>query len=239
MKIFRKIIFSFGLLLNSSLLFAQYKVTFVINQLPAYQKTNDKIYLVGNFNNWNPGNEKFVLKTVNGKESITIELPKGVYEYKFTEGSWDKVESGNNGFPTENRKMTIEQDTTINIKIQHWADHFPKKARVSTASKNVHVIDTAFFIPQLNRHRRIWIYLPADYANTNKKYPVLYMHDGQNVFDDATSGFGEWGVDEALDTLGPKHKEIIVVAIDNGGDKRINEYSPYDMPKYGKGEGDQ
>lgn len=135
--------------------------------------------------------------------------------------------------------MTIEQDTTITIEIQHWADHFPKKTRVSTASKNVHVIDTAFFIPQLNRYRRIWIYLPADYAKTNKKYPVLYMHDGQNVFDDATSGFGEWGVDEALDTLDPKHKEIIVVAIDNGGNKRINEYSPYDMPKYGKGEGDK
>ena len=63
------------------------------------------------------------------------------------------------------------------------------------------------------------------------------MHDGQNVFDDATSAYGEWGVDEALDSLGKKHREIIVVAIDNGADKRINEYSPYDMEKYGKGEG--
>jgi predicted alpha/beta superfamily hydrolase len=64
------------------------------------------------------------------------------------------------------------------------------------------------------------------------------MHDGQNVFDEATSAYGEWGVDEALDTLGAQHKEIIVVAIDNGGDKRLNEYSPYDMEQYGKGEGD-
>jgi predicted alpha/beta superfamily hydrolase len=68
---------------------------------------------------------------------------------------------------------------------------------------------------------------------------VLYMQDGQNVFDEATSAYGEWGVDEALDSLGTQHKEIIVVAIDNGGDKRINEYSPYDMEKYGKGEGNQ
>jgi predicted alpha/beta superfamily hydrolase len=65
------------------------------------------------------------------------------------------------------------------------------------------------------------------------------MHDGQNVFDEATSAYGEWGVDEALDTLGTRYKEIMVVAIDNSGDKRINEYSPYDMEKYGKGEGDQ
>lgn len=65
------------------------------------------------------------------------------------------------------------------------------------------------------------------------------MHDGQNVFEDSTSFSGEWGVDEALDTLGNKIKETIVVAIDNGGDKRINEYSPYDMERFGKGEGDQ
>jgi predicted alpha/beta superfamily hydrolase len=64
------------------------------------------------------------------------------------------------------------------------------------------------------------------------------MHDGQNVFDDSTSFSGEWGVDETLDTLEIKTKEVIVVAIDNGGDKRMNEYSPYDMDRFGKGEGD-
>ena len=64
------------------------------------------------------------------------------------------------------------------------------------------------------------------------------MHDGQNVFDNATSGFGEWGVDEALDTLAKMHGEMIVVAVDHGAEKRINEYSPFDMQKYGKGEGD-
>ena len=47
------------------------------------------------------------------------------------------------------------------------------------------------------------------------------------------------GVDEALDTLGPMHREIIVVGIDNGADKRLNEYSPFDMERYGRGEGDQ
>jgi predicted alpha/beta superfamily hydrolase len=68
------------------------------------------------------------------------------------------------------------------------------------------------------------------------------MHDGQNVFDDATSFSGEWGVDEAIDTLGLKTKECIVVGIDNGGSKRLNEYSPYDFSlqggQKGNGEGD-
>ena len=135
--------------------------------------------------------------------------------------------------------MKLSSDTVINLTIEEWADHFAKKPRASTASKNVHVIDTAFLIPQLKRTRRIWIYLPPGYNSSNKKYAVLYMHDGQNVFDDSTSFAGEWGVDETLDSISTRKKEIIVVAIDNGGAKRINEYCPYDMEKFGKGEGDQ
>jgi metallo-beta-lactamase class B len=64
------------------------------------------------------------------------------------------------------------------------------------------------------------------------------MHDGQNVFDAATSGFGEWGVDETLDSLhaagGP---DAIVVAVDHGGTKRLDEYSPWRNARYGGGEG--
>lgn len=234
-----KFTFCCAVLLNSFFSNAQYKVNFILDKLPSYQNLSDTIYLVGNFNNWNPHDPKFALRQINGEYGITIQLPKGTFEFKFTEGGWDKVESGNNGFPTENRRFVLQTDTTINVEIEHWADHFPKKERLSTANKNVRVLDNNFFIPQLNRYRRIWIYLPESYPGSDKTYPVLYMHDGQNVFDDATSGFGEWGVDEALDSLGPKYKEIIVVAIDNGGDKRLNEYSPYDMDKYGKGEGDK
>src|SRR4028118_338545 len=115
------------------------------------------------------------------------------------------------------------------------AQHTAKK---STATRNVKIISTNFYIPQLNRYRRIWIYLPESYASSRKKYPVLYMHDGQNVFEDSTSFSGEWGVDETLDTLASKTSECIVVAIDNGGDKRMNEYAPYNMERFGKGEGD-
>lgn len=95
----------------------------------------------------------------------------------------------------------------------------------STASKNVHVVDTTFWIPQLKRTRRIWIYLPENY--TSQKYPVLYMHDGQNVFDAATSFAGEWKVDEFLDSA--VLKSCIVVAIANGENKRMNEYCPFDF----------
>jgi predicted alpha/beta superfamily hydrolase len=235
----KKMLLCIGLLLVYLFSLAQYKVSFVVNKLPAYHKASNKIYLVGNFNNWNPHDEKLQLKNINGRPGITIELSRGMYEYKFTEGSWETAESLEEGAPSPNRKLVIDSDTSINVEIQNWADHFPKKERISTATNNVHIVDNSFYIPQLDRHRRVWIYLPENYSSSKKKYPVLYMQDGQNVFDDATSAYGEWGVDEALDSLGKQHKEIIVVAIDNGADKRMNEYSPYDTEEYGKGEGSQ
>jgi predicted alpha/beta superfamily hydrolase len=234
-----KWLFAFIFYTHANFLQAQYSLIVLIKKLPDYHKIDDPIFIAGSFNNWNPGQNEFLLKkNKEGNYFIRFAIPKGKHEFKITKGSWEKVESGNEGFPTENRIVEISSDTTIEISIQHWADHFVKKPKISTANKQVKIIGSDFFIPQLNRYRRIWIYLPVSYATSGKKYPVLYMHDGQNVFDDSTSFSGEWGVDETLDTLEIKTKEVIVVAIDNGGDKRINEYSPYNMDRFGKGEGD-
>jgi predicted alpha/beta superfamily hydrolase len=66
------------------------------------------------------------------------------------------------------------------------------------------------------------------------------MHDGQNLFDDATAYAGEWGVDEAMDELAARAGfEAIVVGIDNGGEKRMNELSPWPNPGHGAAEGEQ
>lgn len=90
--------------------------------------------------------------------------------------------------------------------------------------------------PHLPRTRRIWIYLPRSYStNLNRSYPVVYAHDGQNLFDSATSFSGEWGIDESLDNLS---KEIIFVGIDNGGAQRLNELTPFANANYGGGQAD-
>jgi len=229
-----KILFAALLLFGMVPVQAQYTVTFHVQNLPSYHHATDTIFIAGNFNDWKPDSTGFGTNT----KKLTIKLPKGKYEYKFTRGSWQAGETDANSASVSNRTLTVESDTTIAVEILGWADHFPQQTRKSTASKNVHIVDTAFYMPQLNRHRRIWIYLPESYATSHKKYPVLYMHDGQNVFDETTAFAGEWGVDETLDTLGLQTDECIVVAIDHGGEKRINEYSPFDMEKYGKGEGD-
>lgn len=108
----------------------------------------------------------------------------------------------------------------------------------STASQNVHIVAKQFEIPGLERSRQIRVYLPANYSRSEKNYPVLYMHDGQNLFDDATSFVGEWGVDEVLDSLYyAADFELIVVGVDNGGANRIHELTAWDHEKYGKAEG--
>ena len=105
---------------------------------------------------------------------------------------------------------------------------------VSTASKNVFILDDSFPVSTLDRSRRIWIYLPEKYSLSKKKYPVIYMHDGQNLFDESTSFSGEWGIDEIMDSL---LLEAIVIGIDNGGTQRMTEYNPHDTLQYGRGEG--
>ena len=111
-------------------------------------------------------------------------------------------------------------------------------AAISTAQPNVHVMP-AIEMGSLQRERSYRVYLPESYQDSNKRYPVLYMHDGQNLFDDATSYVGEWGVDETLNRLAQTcGLEIIVVGIDHGDKLRMTELNPYDNERFGKGEGD-
>jgi len=91
-----------------------------------------------------------------------------------------------------------------------------------------------FEMPQLQRTRTIRIYLPKDYFESDKKYPVFYMHDGQNLFYPQGSWSGEsWKVGEALDDAFDKgiNEGIILVGIDNSnlreGLGRLDEYSPW------------
>ncbi len=95
-------------------------------------------------------------------------------------------------------------------------------------------------MPGLQRERTLRVYLPPSYASHSaKRYPVVYFHDGQNLFDDATSYAGEWGLDEALDALAASTGfEAIAVGIDNGGERRMQELNPWDHPRFGLGEGE-
>jgi predicted alpha/beta superfamily hydrolase len=92
--------------------------------------------------------------------------------------------------------------------------------------------------PQLANERRILVHLPGDYETSGRRYPVIYMHDGQNLFDPQTSYAGEWGVDDALAALDDEGLAAIVVGIPNMGDRRLAEYSPFPDARLGGGDGE-
>ena len=127
------------------------------------------------------------------------------------------------------------------VALSSWNCAPAEGVKPSTAQPNVHVLPTPFVIPGLNRERIVRIYLPPGYESSRRRYPVLYMHDAQNLFDEATAYVGEeWGVDESLNALAKSRRlRLIVVGIDNGGPERIHELNAWDNPEYGKGEGEQ
>ena len=222
-------------LLTSTFVLGQ--LTIRVNDIPANTPIGEDIYVAGDFNDWNPGNSDYILEHLGGEVfEITLSLTPGNLKFKFTRGSWATVEGNANGGFLPDRTYNYSGGAdTLELQILSWEGNGSN----STAAPNVSVIAEDFFIPQLNRNRRVWLYLPPDYDVSGTDYPVLYMHDGQNVFDAATSFSGEWEVDESLNQLFENGDAgVIVVAIDNGGSNRLNEYSPWINPNYGGGQGD-
>ncbi len=235
-----KNIFSLLILFILNTVSSQIKIT--VTSVPENTPKNATIYLASSLNNWNPNDEKFKLtKDENGDFFLVItDFPENLktIEYKFTQGSWDLAEADKEGKSIENR--VIERNySSQNIENQILTWTLPKEKK-HTIFGNVKILDANFEIPQLDTTRKVWIYLPPSYGASKKKYPVIYMEDGQNLFDEATSFSGEWKIDETMESLAKQGRtETIIVGIDNGGSERLNEYSPWKNEKYGGGKGEK
>lgn len=218
--------------------FAQYRLSIVVNDFPA-SGAGEPFYVAGSMNQWNPADSNYRLSYNSNAYMLSIsDVRPGQYSFKFTRGNWKAVETTADGSDVSDRVVTIQSDTTIYCSIAGWKNDFQSTLKVSTSSAQVHVLPDSFFMPGLNRYRKIRVYIPKDYKKNTKRYPVMYMHDGQNLFDDADAPYGEWRIDETLDSLiSLGHPPCIIVGIDNGP-QRINEYLPFDSDEYGKAEGD-
>ena len=216
------------------------QVTLRITSIPTNTPSPSTIFLAGSVNGWNPSDSNSIMQPDGfGAYQLVIPEGNGTVEYKFTRGSWATVEGNASGGYLPNRTFTFNgSPQTITLTIQSWEDI--TGGSNSTATSNVQILSPNFYIPQLDRNRKIWLYLPPDYFTSTKNYPVLYMKDGQNLFDNLTSFSGEWQVDETLNTLFEQGDYgAIVVGIDNGGAQRLNEYSPWVNAQYGGGQGDE
>jgi predicted alpha/beta superfamily hydrolase len=117
--------------------------------------------------------------------------------------------------------------------MDNWRDYVEGRSS-HTVVGSLKVLDT-IFSPQLHNHRPLYVCLPPSYAAGERRYPVIYMQDGQNLFDEPLSYAGEWQVDETLEALSLERIEAIVVGIPNTGIHRIDEYSPFKDLKLQKG----
>jgi predicted alpha/beta superfamily hydrolase len=123
-----------------------------------------------------------------------------------------------------------------------WRDYMAgKDPAVHTVTGHLFVMEQVHS-PQLNNQRDILVYLPPSYdrsaASADHRYPVIYMHDGQNLFDAATSFVGEWQVDETLEFLSGEGIEAIAVGIPNISERRVHELSPFKHAGESEGLGD-
>lgn len=195
------------------------------------------IYISGNFNGWRTQDKDFMMEQI-GNNFYQYEFPKD-FEYpeellyKFTKGDWSEVEIDIHGNPTENRS-TRKHSGIQNEYVARWRKNWlPFK---QSFLPQVLLISDEFEIPQLNKTRKIWALLPHDYDATKERYPVMYLQDAQNLFNEEAK-FGNWEIDKKLAVMSEyKIGKIIIIAIEHAEEDRIKEYN-VGTTVLGKGQG--
>ena len=207
----------------------QVKIDLLV-RVPA--NTTGKVFISGSIEPlglWKP--DGLPLERVDDNtHRATLSLKKGTgLEFKVTRGTWETVERGEKGEDIANRFLTADADKTVTITVANWstaAAATPRAERKSTATGDIRLHD-AVHSKLLDNNRRVWVWLPPSYKNDPEmRYPVLYMHDGQNVFDVATSFAGEWRADETATKLIAEKRinPLIIVAVENNA-RRMEEYT--------------
>lgn len=217
----------------ASILFAQQKEYTVLIKVTANLKDSAKVFVAGNhekLGNWNPGAVELE-KTGDITWQKSFSFPENSnLEFKFTKGSWSNEALTNDKTIPKNYNLIVINDTVIQTEINYWKESIETenifKGQITGIVKYHKNLQWSGIKP-----RDIIVWLPPGYEeNPNSRYPVLYMHDGQNIIDPKTSSFGiDWQIDEAVDTLIKSNKiePIIVVGIYNTQD-RSSEYMNID-----------
>lgn len=184
------------------------------------------VYISGNFNNWYTQDPRFQMERIeNGLYHFRFPDDFAYPEellYKFTKGDWSEVEIDRYGNRTENRSCRQHRGIRrehVDKWRKNWLpfrNHFLPK---------VELISDQFEMPQLGKKRRVWALLPHDYETSTETYPVMYLHDAQNLFNEQAK-YGNWEIDKKLAVMSEyKIGKIIVVAVEHAEQDRIKEYN--------------
>ncbi len=210
-------------------------------RVPEYTPPDAKLFIAGNLPSlgpWDPG--KVELGRIgDGLYAITLVLPVDTeLRFKFTRGTWESVEKGPRFEEISDRTHVVVGDEMLNIEVDNWRDFSSGPSRGTiTGDVEIHL---DFEATRLGNRRPIIVLLPPGYRDDiEHRYPVLYMHDGQNLFDAETSFIGvEWSVDEAANRLIEEGQiePLIIVGIYNTSN-RAYEYTPASDASRGEGGG--
>jgi predicted alpha/beta superfamily hydrolase len=203
---------------------AQHTVT-VRLQVPSPTAPDEAYYLTAEHQQWKPADSAYRFARVADHWELRFPYRGEFFlQYRITRGSESAMESTAEGFLVRPRLAQVTRDTVLDVTVAGWADRI---TRPTTASPNVALVDAAFRFPSLGRAHRIWAYLPTGYGTSTRRYPVVYLLDGESLFDRATTDDGEeWQVDETLDAAPTPTRDVIVIGIE-GGARRVQEYLPY------------
>ncbi len=192
------------------------------------------LYLAGNLPElgpWRP--DGLAMEGAGGERIARVRAPRGTtFEYKFTLGSWDREALGPSGTVPPNNRLLIDGDVETSHEISEFKkdpkEYFADWEGSGVAGRLVYWTDVASTYLGPTRHVEIW--LPPGYDDDpSARYPVLYMHDGQNLFDPRIANTGvDWGVDEAVVRLVGEGviPPVIVVGVWSTAE-RGPEYSPW------------
>ena len=194
------------------------------------------LYLTGNLPELGPWNPSGLAMSGEGRErTISIQVPQHYnLEYKFTLGSWDREALSESGAVMPNFELFVDAETSITHEIinfkqdpKHYMENWQESGVIGRLAYWPDV--TSGFLSE-SRHVSVW--LPPEYdANPAQRFRVLYMHDGQNLFDPRMASMGtDWGVDEAMMSGADQFEPAIVVGVWNSS-RRMEEYSPWHEAK--------
>jgi pimeloyl-ACP methyl ester carboxylesterase len=194
-----------------------------------------KVYLSGSIPELGPWRADARLMSGSGRDR-TVEVtvtPGTTLEYKFTLGAWEREALNAAGKIPDNYRLTVIRDTVVTHEVPAFKrdprDYIADWRNSGVLGRLVYWTDVRSKFLGPTRHVEVW--LPPGYDSaTTRRYPVLYMHDGQNLFDPRIANTGvDWGVDEAVMRLAKRGviPPIIVVGVWSSN-RRGFEYSPWD-----------
>ncbi|HJT80455.1 MAG TPA: alpha/beta hydrolase-fold protein [Chthoniobacterales bacterium] len=150
------------------------QVTFDVT-LPANTPPSDTIYVAGNFQNWDPSATPLTRDSPTHASGMVTTTEGNALEFKFTRGSWEKVEKASDCSEVANRTATATNNSTITVTIANWADvcvpFYDNRAT------KIHRSTTSLGVA-----KDFYVYIPADYsASPGRRYPALYLFRGHET----------------------------------------------------------